>query len=146
MTVAGRTDLILFVAGEPDSGVGDLRGSGASLLFRWSGMLVPGVGRLGPGGAPSPTSEPGESPPSEARPWHLPPQQTLCLNLVLELADELEREVTVVDMNQPGGQQALVKRWVGSADVVPILVRPDGARLSGLEQFTASTLRKFILG
>lgn len=146
MTVVAGTDLILFVAGEPDSGVGDLRASSSGLLSRWSGMLLPGGGRLGPGGGPSPAPEAGESPVSEPHPWHLPPQQTLCVNLVLEVAHELEREVTVVDVDQPEGRQDLVKRWVGPADVVPVLVRPDGARLSGLEKFTVPKLRKFIRG
>jgi len=54
--------------------------------------------------------------------------------------------VSIVDVNQPAGFQALVARWVGPNDVLPILVRPDGARLEGIEEFGPRRVRRFIRG
>ena len=84
--------------------------------------------------------------PTEGPPWHLPRPVIRYVNLVLESADRQGRTVTVVDVDRPEGRQDLVERWVGPADVMPILVRPDGARLSGIEQFTAPKVRKFLRG
>lgn len=87
------------------------------------------------------------SPPSGNEPvWHLPPQQIQCANLVLDIAEPLGKTVALVDVNRPSGLDNLVRRWVGANGVVPLLVRRDGARLQGLDEFVPGTVRRFIVG
>ena len=69
----------------------------------------------------------------------------MCVNLVREIAEQRGRSVTVVDVDRPApDQRPLIERWVRTSDVLPLLVRPDGARLEGLENFEPGTVRKFI--
>jgi len=98
-------------------------------------------------GPPIPATRIGEgerSDPSAGRSWHLPPEQVDCINLVLQLARREGRDVTIVDVDRAEGRQDLIDRWVGADDSLPILVRPDGARLKGIEQFVPRKVRQFI--
>lgn len=144
MALPDRYDLLLFVGGEPDSGAGSLESSGASFLGRLGGSFVPATMYLGTHEKAGPTGE--TPPPSRAhrQAWHLPPDQVDCVNMVLDLAERARRKVTVVDVNRSSGQEELVDRWVRSEDLLPILVRPDGLRLMGLEQFAPRTVRQFM--
>ncbi len=149
MTSAGEGDLLLFVAGEPDSGVGSLQNGKTNVFDRVIDAALPFGGHIpvsrssSPPGAVPPL---GEADPSmtDDRPWHLPPQQLRCVDLVLQLARRQRKRVTVVDVNRAGAQQPLVDRWVGANDVLPLLVRPDGARLGGVEQFVPQRVRRFL--
>ena len=149
--LSGRApdSLILFVAGEPQS-TPDLRESTVGMGERLVGLIVPGAGiparELRPGSAENPSSatDIGATPSSDPRPWHLPPSQTACLDIVLDTAERQREEVLVVDVDRPGEHRDLVERYVGSNDVLPLLLRPDGARLEGLENFTPARVRKFI--
>jgi len=130
-----RIDLLLFVAGEPGSGeepgwklVGFLDGS----IRQRAGGTRPVVA------APPPGATGGEEP------WHLPPQTIKHVNLVVEVAHREGRTVTIVDVNRAGVNRDLVERWVGPNDVLPILVRTDGARLEGTEKFVPHVLRRFV--
>jgi hypothetical protein len=146
MAALPDTDLLLFVAGEPDSGANAVRLGGVGLLLRWSAMVVPGTGRIGAGGIPSTESEFDQPPLNEKRPWHLPGQQLICVNMVLDAAERGHRSVTIVDVDRPGEEQDLVQRWFGPQDVLPFLVRPDGARIMGVENFSPEKIRHFIDG
>jgi hypothetical protein len=84
-------------------------------------------------------------PPSE-RPARLPRLQLHCMNTVLRIARSAGREVTVVDVDRAAGRQHLVDRWVEARAPLPLLVRSDGRRLAGLEQFVPEVLRSFISG
>ena len=114
------------------------------------GMMIPGAGippkELRPGYAEnSPgATDVAATPSPNPRPWHLPPSQTACLDIVLDTAERQRDEVLVVDVDRPGEHRDLVERYVGSNDVLPLLLRPDGARLEGLENFTPARVRKFI--
>jgi hypothetical protein len=93
-----------------------------------------------------PAAAPGSGNPAlaEDRPWHLPAQQIMATNLVFEVAGSLGQTVRLIDVNQPGRDQDLVTRWVGDGGVVPLLVRTDGRRLQGLEEFLPKKVRRFI--
>jgi len=146
MALSDANDLVLLVAGEPDSGASAVRLFGVGLLLRWSAMVVPGTGRLGSGGPASSDSNFDQPPLTEKRPWHLPGQQLICVNMVLDEAERRGRSVTIVDVDRPGDQQSVVDRWFGPQDVVPILVRPDGVRLVGVENFSPEQVRHFVAG
>jgi len=146
MLGAGENDLLFFVAGEPDSGANSIRLGGVGLLLRWTTMIVPGAGRLGPGGATPPGTEFEQPPLRDSRPWHLPAQQLICANMVLDAAEHAGRAVTIIDVDRPGDEQPLVERWFGPRDVIPILVRPDGGRIMGAENFSPAKVRRFIQG
>jgi hypothetical protein len=144
MAAAAEHDLILFVAGEPDSGVGSLQDSGASFFGRLGGGFAPATMYLGMHEKAAPV---GETPPpstAQQRAWHLPPGQVDCVNMVLDLAERAGRKVTVIDVNRPLEHEELVHRWVRSDDLLPMLVRSDGPRLMGLEKFVPRKVRQFI--
>ncbi len=145
MALTGGADLLLFVSVEPGSGdepqwtfLRWLAGTRMSVrLERWRSD---GRRRTAEDGSSNP------SPPPEGPPWHLPRQEIPCVNLVLEMAHREGRIVTLVDANRAGEQQDLVHRWVGPDDVLPLLVRPDGGRLEGPENFVPQKVRQFISG
>lgn len=152
MAIAPGVDLVLFVTGEPDPGLPSTRDVTLSVGDRIWGSFVPlGLMLKSPTG---PLIKPGQGPPYSAESalppepkgdsWRLPPQQIQCVNAVVDLARRERRTLTIVDVDRAGARQPLVDRWVGSDDILPILVRPDGARLEGLENFGPRQLRRFI--
>jgi len=132
-------DLLLFVGGEPIDPNDPLQQVSASVFARFANTLLPAVAW-----SRSPSKVRPADPAATGPPWHLGRQEIFCVNQVLEVAEKLGRSVTVVDVNRAGEQQPLVDRWVGNEDILPILVRPDGERLEGSENFSSSILRKFI--
>jgi hypothetical protein len=80
--------------------------------------------------------------PAGALAW--PPDQVMCAQRVLDLAKKAGRAVRLVDVNQPGDDRPLVAQYVGEADLLPLLVRSDGARLEGVEAFTSEAVRTFL--
>jgi hypothetical protein len=140
-----RAGLILFVSGGPGSGeephwafvrwLGGTRWA-VRVQRRWLERRRRASRPADPA-LPSPTDE---------RSWHLPREVILCVNLVLEIARDKGKKVTVVDVNRAGDRQPFVDRWVGPTDVLPLFVRTDGARLAGCEKFLPRRLRQFIDG
>lgn len=145
--MSGRfgVDLLLFVAGEPDSGVGSTRDVQTSIAGRLAGSFLGGW-VLGPSEAKSSASGDSQAPLPDGQPWHLPPQQVQATDMVLDVARSKGRTVTIVDVNRPAGNQSLVDRWVGPDGVLPLLVRSDGARLEGIEKFAPRKVRDFVDG
>jgi hypothetical protein len=148
MALARSPDLLLFVAGEPESQA-SVRKSGAGTVPRLAGMFL--FGGFLPPSARDPKIEEQyrtdvyEQPPLfDHRQWHLPPEQLFGLELVLKVAGERKKSVGVIDVDQPGDQQTLVDRWVGPNDVLPVLVRSDGTKLVGVEHFTHGELLRFV--
>jgi hypothetical protein len=137
-----ETDLILFVAGEPDPRAGRTREAEVSAVRRLAGAVV-GVRWISPMGCPAGSTS-DQAPTCDDRSWRIPPQQVMCVNLVAEIAQSLGKRVALVDVNRPVGRQNLVDYWVGSNAVLPLLVRPDGTRLEGIEEFVPGKLRQFI--
>jgi len=134
MSAPDPNGLLLFVAGDPDL---------AGRLARFPGraprlgmFLIPPGLLLGSG--------PSVPPPDPTAPWLIPVDQMLCVDRLSEAVQGTGRTVKVVDVNRPGDDRALVERWVGPEDVLPILVRQDGARIEGSEAFSRSRLREFL--
>jgi len=143
--------LILFVAGEPKI-LPDIRESTVGLGERMAGMVsgLPGnlalPNHLQPGRSQNQQSVTDLEQPSSSdqSPWHLPPAQMACLGIVADVAERQRRKVLVVDVNRPGQHRGLVERHIGPDDVLPLLLRADGARLEGQENFGPAQVRKFI--
>jgi hypothetical protein len=144
MVASSGHDLLLFVAGEPASGVPAPRDVTLSMGARMWGAFVPIGLMLKAGQGPSYSPDSALPPPGKEGAWRLSPQQIHVVNAVLDVARREGRTVTVVDVDRAAARQDLVDRWVGSDDVMPLLVRPDGARLEGLENFSPGRLRRFI--
>ena len=71
----------------------------------------------------------------------------MCIELVAELAESAGRALRIVDVNHPADdQRALVRRWVGTNTLLPLLVAPDGRTLEGSESFVPSRVRRFLRG
>lgn len=77
-------------------------------------------------------------------PWLVPVDQLRCIELLERAVRKTGQQVRVVDVNRPGEDRELVRRWVGTDDVLPVLVRSDGARLVGEEAFSPAALRRFL--
>ena len=135
--------LLLFVSGETDSGADPFRDVSSSVLSRTTGMMFGEAF----GGKPAGSSDwkAAQDPSSRARgQLHLSLEESQCTRLVLEIAADEGRQVTVVDVNRADDHRDLVSRWVGPDELLPLLVRPDGARLAGAEQFVPKGVRRFI--
>lgn len=145
MAASGGADLFLFVAGEPDTGINSTRDVESSVARRVAGALGGRLWLRSPGGTSQLTDDARVSLADE-RPWHLPPQQIHCVNMVFEIAQGKGRRVTLVDVNRAAGHQDLVDRWVGPDGVLPLLVRLDGTRLEGIEEFVPRKIRRLISG
>lgn len=138
-------DLLMFVAGEPDSGVPHLRNTSLSIPARLLGTLLPyQLFFASQDRAAALNSQRDPTAPRPPPNWELPPGQIHCVNAVLETAERLSRKVTLIDVDRAGAPQELIDRWVGPNDVFPILVRPDGARLEGEENFDSPIIRRFL--
>jgi hypothetical protein len=137
-------DFLLFVSGRPDPNADVLRDVETSFGSRLVGFFLPVSWRRSskpkPGAAaPAPTSP-------DALPAHLAPPEQQCVAMVLDLARREGRRVTVVNVEDPGAHRSRMERWVGANDVLPLLVRPDGGRLEGLEEFQPARVRQFLVG
>ena len=84
--------------------------------------------------------------PRAERPVRLPRGQLHCMNTVLRIARSTGLDVTVVDVDRPAGRQHLVDRWAGERGALPLLVRSDGRRLAGPDQFLPARVRAFLAG
>ncbi|HYB78343.1 MAG TPA: hypothetical protein VEG66_01095 [Thermoplasmata archaeon] len=147
MAAPGTADLLLFVAGipgeaeEPELHSSIVRwflGTNAEVRFaRW---------RRDRKQRSSESAVSAEPLASDESPWHLPREVVASVELVCDAASRAGKHVTLVDVNRPGMHQELVQRWVGGNDVFPLLVRPDGSRLEGIENFNPHHLRAFVTG
>jgi hypothetical protein len=131
---------VLFVAGEPEMAPG-IRESGIGVIRRIDSMVG-----LTPPAPKSPENnwDPNTQGPTDQRPWHIPHSQMACVQITLDAAKSRRRQVVVVDVNRPGERQCLVDQWVGRDDLFPLLVRADGARIEGQENFLPTKVRRFL--
>ncbi len=84
--------------------------------------------------------------PERADTWKFPADVQSCVALVLDLAHRMRCRVRVVDVYRPGEDAALVRRWVTSETLLPILVSPGGRTLEGADSFVPGTVREFLRG
>jgi len=130
----GPGGLLLFVAGDPDL-------AGRLALFprsfsRMAAFLVP-PGLLIARGTSA-------TPPDPTAPWLIPADQMMCVDRLAQAVQGTGQTIKVVDVNRPADDRPLVEQWVGPEDILPILVRPDGARMEGAESFSPAALREFL--
>ena len=145
MAAVGGPDFLLFVASEPGTGVDPFQDVETSMVRRMTGTVAGGwLTRIGGTGSASPGS--GASRPEEARPWTLPAPQAQCVRLVMDIAESVQRRVALIDVNNSAGHDDIVRKWVGTDGLLPLLVRPDGARIQGLGEFVPRAVRRFMLG
>jgi hypothetical protein len=137
--------LVLYVASEPGSywpelGTGSAGGVPAMFRTSLARLFVPGGGRS----SPLPAVPPVAVSDTPDIPADLPPSVEQCVALVLDLARRSGWSVRIVDVT--GGPAALEDGTLppGDGAVFPVLVRPDGARLQGEDQFVPSTVRRFL--
>ncbi|MGP8078058.1 MAG: hypothetical protein ACLQD8_00775 [Thermoplasmata archaeon] len=145
MAVAGSPAVILFVSGEPGPVENTFRRGIVSMGPRMFGILRTPWTRITPEGDHEYQSAVSPDP-GEGVTWHVPAQEVGSVEMVRDAARAEARTVTLVNVNAPGAQRDLVTRWVGPDDVLPILVRSDGARLVGIESFTERAVREFVGG
>ncbi len=145
MKATPGAELLMFVAGEPGQAFDPMQDVMSSMIERITGSAIIGwLKRAGAGESQS-SEVTGAGLPQE-QPWHLPMQQIQCVNLVFDIARDLGRTMALIDVNRPTGYEDFVRRWVGADPVLPVLVRPDGSRLQGLEEFIPGKVRRFIRG
>lgn len=138
--------VVLFVAGDPALARVRAASTATSVGFvgRALGWGLPPIMTSGVRNAGQPAAPSRSGPPEPREP--IPPEHVRCAQQVLDVAKRSKREVRIVDVNRPGDDGALVARYVDVNDVLPILVRSDGARLEGEEAFTRSAIRRFLAG
>lgn len=122
--------VLMFVAGSPD--LGD---RAPLLLGYW--------GRIAAGAIPASVIAP-EPEPRTNEVWHLPGEMRAAVEVVLAEVARLRVQLRVVDVNRPATDRYLVERYVTADDVLPLLIRSDQSRLSGLDEFTPKTVRRFL--
>lgn len=92
-------------------------------------------------------SEPwGDWEPGDVLPDQVYGEQGRCGRMVLELAARAGVSVKIVNVEDPGEDRILVSRWVGPDEQLPMLVRPDGATLSGEADFVPAIVKRFLAG
>jgi hypothetical protein len=74
----------------------------------------------------------------------LPASARQCIILVLDYAKKFGWSVHLVDVTRQSISESQILGSLGADVHLPLLVRPDRARLEGEEQFTPSTVRKFL--
>jgi hypothetical protein len=132
-TQAGAgTSFLLFVAGVP---FGDVPGAETSLSF---GVFW--------GGLPLGTDRYGGHEPADRLPGQMYGDQAEIGRMVLDLARKCGVSVKVIDVDRSGADLGLVQKWVSPNDELPVLVRPDGARLAGSEAMVPATVAEFLQG
>jgi hypothetical protein len=131
-----RTPALLFVAGEPNTGPNPMQDVSRSVFDRLGTAMIGDVIMLRTG------TKSGPAYPTSA--WHLSAWGQQCRDLVLSVAADLGRPVTVIDVNRDDAPIGVVQHYVGPNDLLPLLVRADGQRLEGHEQFTPRRVRRFL--
>jgi hypothetical protein len=145
MAAGWGADFLMFVAGEPGTGIDPFQDIETSMVRRMTGSVVGGwLSRLG--GTSAPAMGGNASSLQNAPSWSIPIPQAQCVRLVLDIAQSVRKTVSFVDVNRPAGFDGLVQQWVGSDHPLPLLARPDGARLQGLGEFVPRAVRRFLLG
>ena len=125
---AAAPDFLLFVAGVPYY---DLGGSRSPAVLSRGGPIEP---------SPRPL------PPEDPRPGQAYGSQAEIGRLVLAIARQARRTVQVIDVDRSGPDLALVQRYVGPVDDLPLLIPSlsQGRRLMGDAAFTPQNIERFL--
>ena len=74
----------------------------------------------------------------------LSPMEAQCLALVLDLAHRLGRTVEVIDVSRVAVPPGVLDDGTGDTRLFPVLLRSDGACLSGAGDFTPGRVRRLL--
>lgn len=135
--VVDEGGLVLYVRSLPPEPRPDLRDVGYPFgrIFGWA-----------PGWGTSRAHPPTNAPKRESGPPEVPAEQSRCAQMTLDIARRMGRPVRVVDVTVELAPRDVVETPEGEPAFFPILVRPDGARLSGESDFTPGGVRRFLEG
>jgi len=126
----------LIVTCEPDSG---LPSPAPALTWPYGRVTVlPPPGYAG-------SLEPGDDPDAPVE-WHITPDIAVCVRKVTDLVRKHHQTLRIVDIERPGSYREQVLEFMLGSHSFPILVRPDGRRLEGIEEFKESTIESFLMG
>jgi hypothetical protein len=143
-------ELAMYVVGESDLGRYTSDSMRISVGGRFVSMFVPFAG-LAYAKKADPTTATG--PPAGSRPrpqgasdsgLSLVTRQ--CLAMVLDYAKRFGWSVHIIDVTQQSVPESEIVASLGPDVTLPVLVRPDGARLQGDEEFTPGRIRRFLSG
>lgn len=141
---------VLYVRSQPAEPRADLRDVQSSFL-RILNLFYPGAGLFPVLAGPLERSLgalAGSSPPNAPGPpgIEVPVEQARCGLMTVDIAHRMGRSVRVVDVSRELVSREVTGTPDGDEPFFPILVRPDGARLSGESDFTPGRVRKFLAG
>jgi len=145
--------LVMYVASQPglaENLVGAIPYSfGArlvSMFFPFGSLSYPQKVEKAQVAARSPARSQGETalPAGEEGPDELPSAAHQCVLLVLDVAKGFGWSVHVVDVTRQPVAEGEVLESLGGDVELPLLLRPDGARLEGDVQFTPHRVREFL--
>ena len=123
-----------------DQALGSLRQGGKYSLF-WGGTF----GYAGHGGASASalwdSGRYGGKPVIE---HELTPDEEEAIRLVLRLVQEKGKTLHIVDVGKESSFRRVIEEHLHHLRRFPVLVRPDGRRLEGVEEFTPEKLEKFL--
>jgi len=136
--MAGDVDpkgVVMYVRSQAPEPGPSFEYNSTSITSRLKSMVLP-TGRSVEKGDAHPPAPPGAD--------ELPRQQAFCVRLVLDIARRVGCPVHVVDVSRPSALHEVLETPPGETEGFPVLVRPDGARLSGEEEFTPGRVRQFL--
>lgn len=134
MEEPGPHRVLLFLAG--DTSLSERRGSLPPGVSGFGRIVIPPLLAFMSPHRPAGTPENDEH--------KYPLDQVEVAQTVLDGAGPLGVQVEIVDVNLRGLDRAIVDRYVGPDDVLPVLARADGQRLVGSEEFTPGAVRGFL--
>jgi len=136
--MAGNADpkgVVMYVRSQPPESGPSFEYNSTSITNRLKSMVLP-TGLSGGKGDAHEQALPGAN--------ELPRQQAFCVRLVLDIAERVDCSVRVVDVSRPSALHEVLVTPPGETEVFPVLVRPDGARLSGEAEFIPGKVRQFL--
>lgn len=151
--MAGAYDpgvLVLFVASETPGALAPQRAVRGARGRGWfGGAFVPTTLQYGP--TPREGDDPLSTPRVERIPQNapydgrdLPAAQAQCVQVVLDAAEKFGRSVRIVDVSDPAQLRSASKDPPSDLETLPVLVRSDGRRLYGEENFRPSVVWRFL--
>ena len=146
--MGGVGEFVLYVRSqpaEPKADMSDVQSSFARVFLFPLGtnnLLIDTFTGRRPKGADPPDAS-GTSP---ARGDEVPVEQARCARLALDLARRARIPLRVVDVARELAPRDVVETSDGEPPFYPILVRPDGAGLSGESDFIPGRVRAFLAG
>ena len=142
-----EADFVLYVRSQPLEPTADLTEIQTAFRRVFFPLAMRDLVHGAVAGQPSKiwAAPPPPNPPSP-RDIAVPVEQARCGLMTADIARRMGRSVRVVDVSRELAPHDIVQTPDGEEAFFPILVRRDGARLSGESDFTPGRVRKFLSG